>query len=198
VVFAVVGVVTTTVLFLAGPDGRPSTIGGKVTPPPCEEPGGRETVEPQPWAAFRFQVPDCFQLGDELLESASDEPGRARVVVIPVDIELVAGAPVAAQITVSAAGISADDAARGDEEMQEQLLRGAGFVGDVAEGVRREVDGARGFGIRITRSGAPVGVFWAFVKGTTQVTVVCRWRDDGLDARMLTGCNEVVNTLTIA
>lgn len=198
VVFAVAAVVTTTVLFFAGPDGHPSTIGGNVSPPPCEEPGGRETVGPQPWMAFRFQVPDCFQLGDELLEPASGEPGQARVVVIPIDLELVANTPVAAQITVSAAGISADDAARSDEEMQEQLLRGAGFAGSVKEGVRREVDGARGFGIRITRAGAPVGVVWAFVKGTTQVTVVCRWRDDVLNARMLAGCNQVVDTLTIA
>ena len=198
--FGVLAVVVAAVVGLAARgdnDDARSTIGGGVSPPPCADPGTREVVEPPFGSAFRFQMPQCFRSGEGLISPGPGRgDGRTRVALLPVDLPLTAGEPVTAQINVSATDIGADAASDSDQEMEEQLRRGLGVAGDRVEAVRRDISGARGWGFRVNDPHRPL-VAWAFGKGTMQITVICRWFADDIEARMLAGCNQVVDTLTI-
>ena len=198
--FGVLAVVVAAVVGLAArcDDDAGSAIGGGITPPPCAEAGTREVVEPPSGSAFRFQMPQCFRSGEGLISPGPGRgDGRTRVVLLPVDLPLTAGEPVTAQITVSATDVGADAASDSDQEMEEQFRRGLGVAGAGVEAVRRDISGARGWGFRVNNPHRPL-VAWAFAKGTMQITVICRWFADDIEARMLAGCNQVVDTLTIA
>jgi hypothetical protein len=106
------------------------------------------------------------------------------------------GEPVG-QIRVSAADVGMDASEGSDEEVEEQLRRGLGVGGADVETARRNIDGSRGWGFRVDSADRPV-VTWTFLKGTMQINVICRWFDESLEARMLAGCGQLVDTLTIA
>jgi hypothetical protein len=173
------------------------TIGGGVKPPPCAEPGARDTVGPQPWVAYRFRIPECFQSGEGVLEKRDDSGAATRLIVLPIELSLEPGQPVDAQIAVSAVQVSANAANGGDESAEEGVRRAFGGI-PVKQTARRSVDGARGLGFRLGAAPPLNLVAWVFIKGTTQVNVVCRWVDTDLDARMLAGCNQLIDSLTIA
>jgi hypothetical protein len=117
-------------------------------------------------------------------------------VLVPVEVSPGDGEP-AGQIRVSAADVGMDASQGSDDEVEEQLRRGLGVGGADVETARRNIDGSRGWGFRVDSAGRQV-VTWTFLKGTMQINVVCRWFDDSIEARMLAGCGQLVDTLTIA
>jgi hypothetical protein len=117
-------------------------------------------------------------------------------VLVPVEASPEDGEP-AGQIRVSATDIGMDASEGSDEEVEEQLRRGLGVDGADVETARRNVDGSRGWGFRVDSAGRQL-VAWTFLKGTMQINVVCRWFDENIEARMLAGCGQLVDTLAIA
>jgi hypothetical protein len=174
-------------------------IGAGVKPPACAEPGTGDVVEPEQGSAFSFKMPECFRSGDALVSFAADHSdGTTSVVLVPVDIPLTPGESVTSLIRVSAVDVGRSAATATSQEV-EALVRRAFGIGDSANVtmVRRTVDGARGWGFHIDSPDRPL-VAWLFLKGTTQLSVVCRWFGEDLKARMLAGCNQIVDTLNIA
>jgi hypothetical protein len=194
VVLAVVGVAWYGV---ARERAAESDIGGDVKAPPCAEPGSREPVEPEVGPAFSFRTPECFRPEGPVEPAANGRDGT-RVLLVPVDITLTPGERPMGQIRVSAADVGIDAAAESEEEVTEQLRRGLGITdGADVTMARRTVDGARGWGFHVD-SPHRTFVAWSFLKGTMQVNLICQWFGDDLAPRMLAGCNQVVDTLTIA
>jgi hypothetical protein len=173
-------------------------IGAGVKPPACAEPGTGDVVEPEQGSAFRFKMPDCFRSGDALVSFAADRSdGTTSVVLVPVDIPLTPGESVTTLIRVSAVDVGRSAVTATSQEVEELVRRAFGISDDASVTmVRRTVDGARGWGYHIDSPDRPL-VAWLFLKGTTQLSVVCRWSGD-LEARVLAGCNQIVDTLSIA
>jgi hypothetical protein len=174
-------------------------IGAGVKPPACAEPGTGDVVEPEQGSAFRFKMPECFRSGDALVSFAADRSdGTTSVVLVPVDIPLTPGESVTTLIRVSAVDVGRSAATATSQEVEELVRRAFGISDDAnVTMVRRTVDGARGWGYHIDSPDRPL-VAWLFLKCTTQLSLVCRWSGDDLEARMLAGCNQIVDTLSIA
>jgi len=201
----VVGIVATAVVvavvwFGVVRDEAPEpAIGAGVKPAACAEPGTRDVVEPEQGSAFRFKMPECFRSGDALVSFAADRSdGTNSVVLVPVDIPLTPGESVTSLIRVSAVDVGRSAATATSQEV-EALVRRAFGISDSANvtTIRRTVDGARGWGFHVDSPDRTL-VTWLFLKGTTQLSVVCRWSGDEIEARMLAGCNQIVDTLGIA
>ncbi len=174
-------------------------IGAGVKPPACAEPGTADLVEPEQGSAFRFTMPECFRSGDALVTFPTDPgDGTNSVVLVPVDITLASGESVAALVRVSVVDIGTTAVTATSQEVEEMVRRTFDITATTnVTMVRRTVDGARGWGFHIDDPDRTL-VAWLFLKGTTQLSIVCRWSGEDLEARMLAGCNRIVDTLSIA
>jgi hypothetical protein len=195
---AVAGAVTVLVVAVMGlraamSGSDESGLGGGAKPPACAEPGARELVDAS-GSGVRFQMPECFRFAAGSAPASGG--GASRVVLVPVEVSSADGEP-AGLIRVSATDIGTDASEGSDEEVEEQLRRGLGVGGADVETTRRNIDGSRGWGFRVDSADRPI-VAWTFLKGTMQINVLCRWFDETLEARILAGCGQLVDTLTIA
>jgi hypothetical protein len=200
VVGVVVAAAVAVVWFGVARDGTAEpAIGAGVKPPACAEPGTGDLVEPEQGSAFRFKMPECFRSGDALVSFAADRSdGTTSVVLVPVDVPLTPGESVASLIRVSAVDVGRSAVTATSQEVEEMIRRAFGISDDAnVTMVRRTLDGARGWGYHIDNPDRPL-VAWLFLKGTTQLSVVCRWFGEDLEARMLAGCNQIIDTLSIA
>jgi hypothetical protein len=62
---------------------------------------------------------------------------------------------------------------------------------------RRTVDGARGWGYSSAFTRGGYAESWNLIKGSRQINMTCFWSDAGMKERMLTGCEQVLDTLEI-
>ncbi len=180
--------------------GTDTTETTGVAAPRCSVAGTRALVEPA-GAAFSFRLPSCFRAAEDggiEFGDAAQTNVAARSVVVPADVEIVEGRPVRGLIIVSAGPLDAGLVGADEAALEARLRHDLGRAGVVAgEARRRTVDGAVGWGFSVRQNGEE-SMIWVFVKVRSQVQVVCRWSEPALRAGVTAGCDEVLDSLTIA
>jgi hypothetical protein len=102
-------------------------------------------------------------------------------------------------IVISAIETFQDASAESEAEIEGRLRAGDELAGVAIDTYkRRTIDGARGWGAAYpTRSGGHSEA-WVFYKGSRRVNMSCWWNQETVKDRILAGCAQVLDTLTIA
>lgn len=147
--------------------------------------------------AFTFRMPEGFQAaGAEIPWGRLAGPTALTLqtnAIVPV-----VGGNVDNIVVINGRDAMQDTSADSDAEVEEGINR-VRAISNGGDGPlrRRTVDGARGWGYSTALTSGGYAESWKLIKGSRQVTMSCFWSDDAMKERMLSGCEQVLDTMKI-